>query len=346
MWCLWRCHHWCGRGGRWLHTLFVLLLLVRNACQFFEQSYVGRGWFSLCRIRRFRTKALVVIVFGTRCVILIATEIRQISSIIFVPIVRGLGRFVTDGLPIERKHCVVEAFCHFSMSSTTTAAASASIILRFVQCSRSIAFVSFLPCCILSRILWILLAAPRFVVVVLLADVIFFCFGRFVALVVVGATATAAAATTAVTHTTAMPIIVDTVPFHCNDVVATIAATLFECEKRLSFLNGPNTTRRFRSIEWEMNFRGERCRVRCRTLLRPLFTLIQIDVIYRMMLDVANDDIRPSCAMEGPKKSRRPNCETIKLVNWYFIRLNGKCCREHSNKHIHCCCDAIHGQMI
>lgn len=117
---------------------------------------------------------------------------------------------------------------------------------------------------------------------------IFFGFGRFLALAVVGA---AAAATTAITHTTAMPIVVDTVPFHCNDVVAAVAATLFEREQRLGFLNGPNTARRFRSIEWEMDFCGERRRMRRRrTMLRPLFTLVQIDVIYRILLDVAKDD--------------------------------------------------------
>lgn len=229
MWCLWRCQHGSGRGGRLLHSLLVLLLLVRYACQFFEQSHVGRGWFSRCR---FGAKALVVIVIGARRVVLIAAaEIRQIASITFVPVVCGLGRFVADGLPIEREHCIVEAFSQFSMCSAAAAATSATIILRLVQSSRSIALVPFLPCRILSRILWILLAASRFVVVVLLPDVIFFGFGRFFALVVVGATVSAAAAaTTAVAHTTAMPIKVHTVPFHCNDVVATIAATLFERE--------------------------------------------------------------------------------------------------------------------
>lgn len=39
-----------------------------------------------------------------------------------------------------------------------------------------------------------------------------------------------------------------------------------------------------------MDFGGERRRMRGRTMLRPLFTLVQIDVIDRILLDIANDD--------------------------------------------------------
>lgn len=173
-------------------------------------------------------------------------------------------------------------------AAATAAAAhtSATIFFCLIQSGRPVAFVAFSPRRILSRILGILFAAARFVICVLLPDVILFGFGLFVGFVV------AATAAAAIANTTAMPVVVHTIAIHGDNVVAiaSIASTLLEREQRLRLLDGPNAARRFRSIEWKMDFSGDRRRMRCRTL----FALVQIDIVYRMMLrdGVAVDDTK------------------------------------------------------
>lgn len=114
---------------------------------------------------------------------------------------------------------------------------------------------------------------------------ILFGFGRFVGFVV------GTVAIRAVTNAAAMSIEIHTIAIHGDDVVtATTTTALLECEQLLGFLYIANAARRFRGIEWEMDFRDDRRRMRSGMWLSPLFTLIQIDIVYCMVLNVAIDD--------------------------------------------------------
>lgn len=271
---MWR---WCGRttatGFPLLQLWFVVVVMcVRCA------SWIGCGRFPRSRCC-FGAKALIVIVLRTGRIVLMW----QITGLILVPIVCRLFGIIIDGLPIEWKHCVVETFRRFAMSIVRTTITIASMFTGLLVAAAAtafpIVFVSFLPCRLFARIFRIFLTATRVIVIVLLT--ILFGFGRW--FIAFDGTATAA-----ITNTTPMSIVVHTIAIHCYDVIAgsTTATRPIFLERKLlvALCHRSNASRWFRSIEWKMDFRNNRCRMRCTTWMIPFLTFIQIDVVHRMML--------------------------------------------------------------